>query len=916
MRGPLLLLVLTTPAVCALAAEPAARGDGVVLTGEDYWRKHYTFFPPRLSAAAAAAAGVETDPPAREKYLSRFYHPGFRTPPPPAGWARRDFDDADWLLRRGREFVVGDSRLIARASPAATSAYLRGTDPFVEEVGLVCQRGTFLVKDPSKVRKLSLTLTYRGGFVARLNGREIARGHLPTRRRQAGLPRGKIAFDAPAADYPLEAFFVRDPKTGALAGLHAFHHKSSPQWALRERSAGPIEIDPALLVKGRNVLAIELHRADYPAECRRKKINWRTPRSLGWATVGLSLLRLAAEAEAGAVAPGPRRRTGVQAWTAGVHRAVSSLTCPNHDEGLTAVRIVAARNGAFAGQVLVAAEKPLEGLSVRPSALKHASGRGAIPPAAVSVRYSAVNPLWPGGLGYRTAVLGRGMKIERSLGQRLDLLLDRPPAGASAVGVWVTVRVPPDCPPGRYAGAVAIQVKAHPPIRAPIELDVADWTLPDVDDFTSLINIYQSPDTLARYYKLTPFSPEHWRMIERSMKLMARAGNIGLFVPLLAESQMGNPESMVVWIPKGDGSYGYDFSAFDRYIDTAMKHHTRLKFISLNVWGYQCRGRKGAPAYGAQVTVLDPATGARRNMKLPAYGSGECEKLLRPLLLAIKQRLARRGLEGRMLLGLPADGSPSWQHVAMLRRILPATAWIRESHYNVNGFRYDPHDKAAVVEVAYNSIVWGGGVPPPAAKRLCGWRYNPRHIIMTFNRAGASALNLHGFARPWSFRAWMESTLAGGRNGNGRVGGDYWRIGMRPRGPGRVSSEAGGGCGGTLFGSYLPSSVGQVGLGNSTSDLFGPAPKGPVATIRFENALEGNQQAEARIFIERALLDEQRPLPEALAGKCRTLLDERTTVLRMMPIGAGRIAPYQWPQRTKRLYEAAAEVHNALRAGH
>jgi hypothetical protein len=302
-------------------------------------------------------------------------------------------------------------------------------------------------------------------------------------------------------------------------------------------------------------------------------------------------------------------------------------------------------------------------------------------------------------------------------------------------------------------------------------------------------------------------------------------------------------------------------------------------------------------------------------MRLPDYGTPECEKLWRPLLTAIKARLAAKGLDGLMLLGLPADGTPHWSHVAMFRRILPDVAWIRESHYNIHSFRYDPEDKKATVPVAYNSIVWGGGVPDPADKRLYGWRHNPRHLVMTFNRAGASALNLHGFAPPWSYRMWMESTLAGGRNGNGRVGGDYWRIGMRPRGEGRVSSEAGGGCGGTLYGSYLPSSVGQVGLGNSTTDLFAPAPDGPVATVRLENAREGNQETEARIFIEKALLDKDRPLPKALAEKCRRLLDERTNVLRMFAIGAGGIARVGWQRRSRALYDLAGEVQRARRSG-
>ena len=896
--------------VCAgqAPAKPAsAPAKNVLLAETDYWRKHYTFFAPKVSAKAARAAGVGADAASRAKYLARFYHSGFETPPPPAGWAGVDFDDAAWLLSRGRQFVVGDGRLMKYHGPDHTSVYLRGTDPFVEEIGLVCQRARFRVADRARAGKLTLSLTYRGGFVAYLNGKEVAR---------ASLPAGAIKPDTPGDDYPLEAFFAADSiASKAFTPLHAFHHAKSDQWARRERTFGPKAIDASALRDGVNVLAIETHRSDYPAECKRKKINWRSPRSLGWSPVGLSLLELTASGAPEAIAPMPARRAGVQVWTRDVTRPVGDRECPAPDESLRPIRIVAARNGAFAGQAIASADGGIKTIAATASALTRAGGGGTIPAAAVRIRYGAVNPLWKSGVSYLSAVLPAGAKIAKPLAGRFDILLDAPPAGADATSVWMTVRVPAKAPAGRYAGTLTVRVNDAAPVKVPVNLSVADWTLPDLADYGSLINIYQSTDTLAAYYKVAPWSEAHWKLIDRSLDLMGGVGNIGLYFPLLAESQFGNPESMVVWTRKPDGSYGYDFSAFDRYLASALRSHTRLKFLALCVWGYEARGRKGGKAYGARVTVLDPATGKKSSMTLPEYGTPECEALWRPLLTAIKQRLAAKGLDPLIRLGLPADGSPPWQHVAMFRRMLPGAAWVRESHFNIHAFRYDPKDKKGVVPVAYNSIVWGGEVPDPAGKRLYGWRYNPRHIIMTFNRPGATALSLHGFARPWSFRMWMESTLAGGRNGNGRVGGDFWRIGMRPRGgSGRISSEASGGCGGTLFGSYLASGVGQVGLGNSTTDLFAPGPEGPVTTVRLENAREGNAEAEARIAIERALTDKARPLPAALAKRCRAILDERANVLRMEPIGAGGIARYRWQDRAEAIYAAAGDVAKALAA--
>ena len=900
----------------ARGATPAAKSGETqtLLTEKHYWRKHYTFFPPRVSVASAKGAGIDTDPAARMQYLARFHHSGLQTPPPPAGWTRPDFDDSGWQIARGRQFVVGDRRLIKRSSPDTTNIVLRGNDPFVEEVGLVCQRGTFRVADPAAVGRLTLTVACRGGIVVYLNGKEVGRRFLPD---------GKIAPTTVADDYPLEAFFEKQ----SIAGKKYIHldprrHKDSKQWYLRERTFGPRDLPSALLRKGVNVLAVELHRADYPAQIRRK-VNRRHPRSLGWATVGMALMSLTAEARAGAVEPMTPPASGLRVWTRDIARPVGRDEVPAPGEELAPIHIVATRNGQFAGQVIVRNDVPLDGIAVEASALSSTAGRGRIGREAITIRYGAVNPTQMGAaLDYRLAVLPPGAAVgvsprepKNALRGRFDALLDSPPVGVTSMPIWLTVRVPPNAPAGDYAGTLTVTVKGAEPVVVPVRLSVAGWTLPDVADYGSLINIYQSPDTLARYYKLQPWSERHWAMIERSLKLMGRAGNIGLFFPLLSESALGNPESMVVWRQEPDRSYAYDFSVFDRYLSTALKYHTRLKFLALNVWGRECAGRRGQPPTKATVTELDAATGKKTNMTLPACGTPECEKLWRPLLTAIQRRLAERKLDHLIRLGLPADGAPHWSHVAMFRRILPGAAWVRESHFNTHSYRYDPADKSAVVPVAYNSIVWGGGVPDPATKRLYGWRHNPGHLIMTFNRPGATALTLKGFPPPWSYRMWMASTLAGGRNGNGRVGGDYWHVGASFVGAaagGRVSSSTHGGSSGTLFGIYLKSAVGQVGLGNSTTDLFAPGPGGPVTTVRFENAIEGNQEAEARVFIEKALLDKDSLLPETLARRCRTMLDERTNILRMQPIGAGHIARLNWRHRSKLLYDAAADVAKAL----
>jgi hypothetical protein len=885
------------PAAVGQAADERSRI--AVITDQDLWRKHYVFGP--LVFAPDDSGRTPRSSAAPDSVYQLFQGP------PPSAWTAPEFDDGAWLLRPGREFVhlLGDVKQAAALDADATSAYLRGTDPFCLPVAQVYQRARFTVPDRAKIRGLYLRIAYRGGFIAYVNGRPIARG---------ALPETDVLPTTSAEVYPAEAFFTRESLAAGKPRLLQPGDAGSKQWALRERIAGPVEVPRSALRDGTNVLAIELHRAVYPPQCAAQQ---PLPNM-----VGLGLFELTAEADQGALAEinsRPRRR----AFTVDTPRTLVDPARAGENERLTPLRIVAARNGVFSGQLVVAADPAQpdgawDGFRAVAADLLQDGGPGVIPAKAVQVRYAVPNPFW------RNALDDLGMpaiwKARRNAGllggTRFDVLLDRAPANAKELAVWASVRVPADATPGKYAGKLTLTMPGRSPSAVPIDLTVSAWALPEVKNYATLVNIYQSPETLAAYYKVKPWSEEHWRLIEQSMRLLGEFGNIGLFLPLLAESQMGNPESMVVWVRRPDGTYRYDLSVMDRYLDTALKHHDRLRFVSLNVWGYEASNRTWRGArdyesfYGARVTVQDGDHGPRTSFKLPRYGTRACEGLWRPLLLAVRNRLRDKGLADKMLLGLCADMGPDIDTAAMFRNILPDAAWIAESHLLNRGYVYDV-DTKATMPVRYNSIVYGGDIPDPAAKLHYGWQSQGQTLVMNFNRSGANVV-LHGYQPPWSYRIWMESALACGRNGVGRVGGDYWHIGANILGEGERGWGVVGGSGGTLYGRYMHSHSDESGLGRNCTDLFGAGPDGPVGTVRLENAREGIQETECRVFLEKALLDQHKPLPRDLAERCRALLRERTNVLRLYKMNGAEVAQQGWQERSRRLFDLAAEIE-ALR---
>ena len=126
-------------------------------------------------------------------------------------------------------------------------------------------------------------------------------------------------------------------------------------------------------------------------------------------------------------------------------------------------------------------------------------------------------------------------------------------------------------PAGKYSGSVKVEAEAGQPVQVPIELRVADWSLPDIQDFRTWVDMIQCPDTLALEYKVPLWSDRHWEIDRESFRLMGETGSRTMYVPLIARTNLGNEQSMVRWVRKGD-KYDYDFSVLDRYFDAAEKN--------------------------------------------------------------------------------------------------------------------------------------------------------------------------------------------------------------------------------------------------------------------------------------------------------------------------------------------------------
>ena len=786
---------------------------------------------------------------------------------PPEGWTAVDFDDSAWCRDRFSS-RLRNGELDERAGGGSPS-------PNIRQISV---RGKFTVNDPSAVKDLRLTLGIRGGAIVYLNGKELARQDMPA---------GEVKPGSASEPYPDNVFLKEDGKPVNWFGDRDI---IKDIYVARVRRIEKLPVPAELLRKGTNVLAVEIHAAPYPEAFRKA--------GLQWATAGLVELRLQAPKLDGLVANVVRPQ-GIQVWNANLIEQIGETSWADPHDTLRPVRLAAARNGAATGKIVISSDQPLKGLTVKAADLAGPGGKKLpadvlrISSSRMAGQEEGMVPSFPAEI----AVLKRDPRWAEPLRSRnaegLPAIVD----GAVACA-YVTARIPKDAAPGQYKGTLTVTTQGlDKPCEVPVVLDVAGWTTPDPADFVYWYGLIQSPEGVALHYELPLWSDEHLKRIGKSFEMIRDLGAKVLFVLPEAETEYGNERGMVVWSRGQDGKLSDpDCSAVEKYVDVAMKHLGKPRFVVLAVWQY-CDERTPP-----RVTVRD-AQGELTNIEAPKYGTPEALEMWRPALHKIRDILARHGLADRILLGSGSDNFPSKATVGMFHEILPEAGW--ESHlHDTRGAPFMTYE-GGQVPTKYISNVWGQwDNNDPATKRVYGWAFPPQTPGGLRTWLDRGTYDNASFTR---FRTVPEQILLANRPGLGQIGADFWPY-KRPDGKGTSPT----------YGRFPRST--QAGPGNkacTTNRLLYPGPDGAVPTVRYELTRENLQECEARIYLEKLLTEKPCRLSDELAKKCQTVLDERTRWHRLAySHGNPQMVafwPYSgWQQRTLDLFLCAGEAFAAV----
>ena len=137
--------------------------------------------------------------------------------------------------------------------------------------------------------------------------------------------------------------------------------------------------------------------------------------------------------------------------------------------------------------------------------------------------------------------------------------MDRVEWGITSGGPRVVeISVAPEMKPGVYECGM-------------MRIRVINRVLPPAKEWRYHLDLWQHPWAVARYFGVRPFSKEHYAAMRPVYETLATAGQKTLTTTILPEPWAhqcrDRYDTMVVRIKKADGSWSFDYSIFDEYVE-------------------------------------------------------------------------------------------------------------------------------------------------------------------------------------------------------------------------------------------------------------------------------------------------------------------------------------------------------------
>jgi hypothetical protein len=139
--------------------------------------------------------------------------------------------------------------------------------------------------------------------------------------------------------------------------------------------------------------------------------------------------------------------------------------------------------------------------------------------------------------------------------------------------VWLKIKIPRDADPGIYRGKIVATCNGSAE-SLNVVLKVSNNVMPTKENKKFFLELWQYPVAEADYYKVKPWSDEHFRLMEPAMQNLSSAGEdvitASFFWDAFNPSARNADEMMIKPVKTKSGAWSYDFTNFDKWVNFMM----------------------------------------------------------------------------------------------------------------------------------------------------------------------------------------------------------------------------------------------------------------------------------------------------------------------------------------------------------
>ena len=420
------------------------------------------------------------------------------------------------------------------------------------------------------------------------------------------------------------------------------------------------------------------------------------------------------------------------------------------------------RGERVSAQAVLTTQNELQDVSIAVSDLKN--GRSIIPAAAVKkyfVREVMAEPFY-------------NKKDSMMVSDRLDPAKTTQVEARTTLPLWLDIHVPAEVKAGTYSGTMTVTADGKK-LSLPLQVQVADRVLPEPREWSFHLDLWQNPYAVARIFDVPLWSKEHFDRMRPLMQLLAAAGQKVITCSVISHPWNGQTydpfESMIAKMKQLDGTWKYDYSVFDKWVEFMMSCGIteQIDCYTLVPWHYR-------------FDYYDCATNSVKELACRP-GEQKYHDFIVPFLRDFSRHLREKGWFQRTHIAM--DERPKDQMEAAWQTIQDADPEFKiegAANYSVDS---EAADRVDDISVAFQyDLIKGEGLRRRTAKgqkitfyTCCG---PERPNTFTFSPPAESAyLGLHaaacgydGYLR-WAYNSWPKQPNEDSRFGNWPAGDTY-----------------------------------------------------------------------------------------------------------------------------------------------